>query len=73
MYVEYTWLLLRVLSYAKIKIESGSQYTLWWAMTGSNCRPPGCKPDALPTELIALISDNEFIILYYFTNYKRKK
>ena len=26
----------------------------WWAMTGSNCRPPACKADALPAELIAL-------------------
>ena len=26
----------------------------WWAMTGSNRRPPRCKRDALPAELIAL-------------------
>ena len=26
----------------------------WWTMTGSNCRPPRCKRDALPTELIVL-------------------
>ena len=25
----------------------------WWAVTGSNCRPTGCKPAALPTELTA--------------------
>src|SRR5262249_22508526 len=25
----------------------------WWAMTDSNRRPPRCKRDALPTELIA--------------------
>ncbi len=25
----------------------------WWAVTGSNRRPTGCKPDALPTELTA--------------------
>ena len=25
----------------------------WWAMTGSNRRPFGCKPNALPAELIA--------------------
>ena len=25
----------------------------WWAVTGSNCRPPGCKPGALPAELTA--------------------
>ena len=25
----------------------------WWAVTGSNRRPSGCKPDALPTELTA--------------------
>ncbi len=24
----------------------------WWVMTDSNCRPPRCKRDALPTELI---------------------
>ena len=28
---------------------------LWWAMTGSNCRPPRCKRGALPTELIARV------------------
>ena len=28
----------------------------WWAMTGSNRRPPPCKGDALPTELIAHVS-----------------
>jgi hypothetical protein len=26
----------------------------WWAVTDSNCRPPGCKPGALPAELTAL-------------------
>ena len=26
---------------------------IWWAVTGSNCRPPGCKPGALPAELTA--------------------
>ena len=30
-----------------------------WAMTGSNRRPPGCKPGALPTELIALVRENK--------------
>ena len=25
----------------------------WWAVTDSNCRPPGCKPGALPAELTA--------------------
>ncbi len=25
----------------------------WWAVTGSNCRPPRCKREALPTELTA--------------------
>ena len=25
----------------------------WWAVTVSNCRPPGCKPGALPAELTA--------------------
>jgi hypothetical protein len=27
----------------------------WWAVTGSNRRPPRCKRDALPTELTARI------------------
>jgi hypothetical protein len=31
--------------------------SIWWAMTGSNCRPPACKAGALPTELIALDGD----------------
>ena len=26
--------------------------TRWWSMTGLNCRPLGCKPSALPAELI---------------------
>src|SRR5262245_28647954 len=25
----------------------------WWAVTVSYCRPPGCKPGALPAELTA--------------------
>jgi hypothetical protein len=29
---------------------------LWWAMRDSNPRPPRCKRDALPAELIALRS-----------------
>ena len=28
----------------------------WWAMTGSNCRPPACKAGALPAELIARVT-----------------
>ncbi|CRH30257.1 hypothetical protein BN1182_BQ_01900 [Pantoea ananatis] len=28
---------------------------IWWVMTGSNRRPPPCKGDALPTELITHI------------------
>ena len=28
---------------------------VWWAVTVSNCRPPGCKPGALPAELTALL------------------
>gem|GEM_PF-6011747 len=31
----------------------------WWAMTGSNRRPPACKAGALPAELIALIFRNQ--------------
>ena len=29
------------------------QKSIWWAMTGSNRRPPRCKRGALPAELIA--------------------
>src|SRR5262245_35061952 len=29
----------------------------WWARTGSNRRPPGCKPGALPAELRAQRSE----------------
>src|SRR3954470_9395346 len=29
-----------------------------WAVTGSNRRPPGCKPGALPAELTALCSNS---------------
>lgn len=28
----------------------------WWRMTGSNRRPSACKADALPAELILLLS-----------------
>ena len=35
--------------------RSGSRGAGWWAVTVSNCRPPGCKPGALPAELTALI------------------
>src|SRR5690554_7727268 len=28
----------------------------WWVMTGSNRRPSACKADALPAELITLVS-----------------
>ena len=33
-------------------------YTLvgWWTLGDLNPRPSGCKPDALPTELSALVS-----------------
>ena len=27
----------------------------WWTMTGLNCRPPRCKRDALPAELIVRV------------------
>ena len=39
----------------------------WWAVRGSNSRPSGCKPDALPTELTAPI--NSMIILYFESLY----
>ena len=33
------------------------QYLIkWWRMTGSNRRPSACKADALPAELILLLS-----------------
>src|SRR6185437_4822430 len=35
--------------------EADPRGTGWWAVTVSNCRPPGCKPGALPAELTALV------------------
>ena len=29
-----------------------SSFSMWWTMTGSNCRHPACKAGALPAELI---------------------
>ena len=34
--------------------KSDAIFVGWWAVTVSNCRPPGCKPGALPAELTAL-------------------
>lgn len=31
----------------------------WWAVQGSNLRPPVCKTGALPTELTALCNADE--------------
>jgi hypothetical protein len=42
----------------------------WWAVTGSNCRPPRCKRDALPAELTAR---NEIGILYTVISKKASK
>src|SRR5262249_41575481 len=33
--------------------QRGRPRSVWWAMTDSNRRPPRCKRDALPAELIA--------------------
>ena len=33
----------------------------WWAVTGSNCRPPGCKPGALPAELTARFALHQYL------------
>ena len=38
---------------------------VFWAMRGSNPRHSGCKPDALPAELIALNAD-------YYTDFRKK-
>ena len=32
--------------------EGSDRSSAWWRIPGSNRRPPGCKPGALPTELI---------------------
>ncbi|EST58285.1 hypothetical protein K151_1016 [Proteus hauseri ZMd44] len=33
--------------------NAGNNRMKWWAVLGSNQRPPPCKGDALPTELTA--------------------
>ena len=33
-------------------LANGTNYGEWCGMTGSNRRPPACKADALPAELI---------------------
>ena len=40
----------------------------WWEMTGSNRRPPACKADALPAELIShgMVGDNKPILHHEF-------
>ena len=38
---------------------------VFWAMRGSNPRQPGCKPGALPAELIARNAD-------YYTDFRKK-
>ena len=36
------------------RVSRGPAFEMkWWAMTGSNRRPPRCKRGALPAELIA--------------------
>jgi hypothetical protein len=41
---------------------------VWWAMTGSNCRPPACKAGALPAELIAHVAtDKDYYTQFYCT------
>ena len=40
----------------KVTVRIVSELRGWWAVTVSNCRPPGCKPGALPAELTARIS-----------------
>src|ERR1039457_7377961 len=34
-----------------------ASYLIWWSQPGSNRRPSGCKPDALPAELWPLPLD----------------
>ena len=43
-------------SMTKVTVRIVSELRGWWAVTVSNCRPPGCKPGALPAELTAHIS-----------------
>ena len=42
---------------AKVSIISWSEK--WWTRPGSNRRPPGCKPGALPAELRAHINGTD--------------
>ena len=42
----------RVVAQAKRTMrKAGGQRERWWSQPGSNRRPSGCKPDALPAEL----------------------
>ena len=50
--------MLYLLSYAAIK-KHLNQIEVLWAMRGSNPRQPGCKPGALPAELIARESERQ--------------
>ena len=43
--------------------KENSQGDIWWALTGSNRRHSACKADALPTELSALRTKNNSVIL----------
>ena len=43
---------------------------LWWVMTGSNRRPSACKADALPAELITLVSSSGAYDRHKLTNWQ---
>ena len=39
-------------AFGQLRYPSVAINLKWWRMTGSNRRPPACKADALPAELI---------------------
>ena len=53
------------------QVESNISPLQWWAVTGSNRRPFGCKPNALPAELTAL--DFMSCILLWNSSLARKE
>ena len=59
----------RIIKYLKNQIDNYYIWLWWWAMTDLNCRPPRCKRDALPAELIALYEDTVLKRIYKNNNY----
>ena len=60
----------------KIAASDKTLAAIWWAIRDSNPGPTGYEPGALPTELMALVSQCDFDIItfnFYKVNTKIEK